>query len=121
MRDIIKHPFFNLSMNPNLLKFISPSFSDAARVIASEELIERSILENLTTLFRKVPQREIIAQLLSERRTWEKAFYFLLKDYQERQQEEYGHGMSFTDYTGKEEPSVTDMQRKRRSATSMQM
>lgn len=121
MREIIKHPFFNLSTSPNVPKIISPSFSDAARVIASEDLIERPILENLTTLFRKVPQREIVAQLLSEKRTWEKAFYFLLKDYQERQQEEYGHGMSFTDFTGKEEPNITDMQRKRMSATNMQM
>lgn len=137
MSNIIKHPFFHLSLSPNLPKFVSPSFSDAARVIASEDLIERPILENLTTLFRKVPQREIVAQLLSEKRTWEKAFYFLLKDYQERQEEEYGHGMSFLDYSypgsgsggsgqgregreSAEDVSVMDMQRKRRSQMQLQ-
>lgn len=58
---------------------------------------------------------EIIAKLLAPESGWEKSFYFLLKEYQERQSEEYGHGMNFVEFTGREEPTITKMHRKRLS------
>lgn len=99
-------------------QIVNPSFQDAARIIPSEQHIDRNILENITTLYRKIPQDEIVARLLSERRNWEKVFYFLLKEYHERQSEEYGHGMSFVDYTVREGHVATNMHRKTGSQSS---
>lgn len=112
MKGIIKHPFFNMNTPGVPPQIVNPSFHDAARIIPSEQHIDRNILENITTLYRKIPQDEIIARLLSEKRTWEKVFYFLLKEYHERQSEEYGHGMSFVDYTVGNGHTAMDMHRK---------
>ena len=99
-------------------QIVNPSFQDAYRIIPSVDHIDRNILENITTLYRKIPQDEIIARLLSERRNWEKVFYFLLKDYHERQSEEYGHGMTFVDYTIGQGRAPTNTHRKTHSQSS---
>jgi hypothetical protein len=106
MSGIISHPFFNLEFTTQFPILAPPPFYTIAKTIESIHLIDRKILDNLTTLFRGLPQREIINALLSETKTWEKAFYHLLKEYHERQSEEYGHGMSFVDFTPKEELQV---------------
>ena len=106
MRRILAHPFFNLEFTVKVPIISPPPFSSLARPVELESLINRPILENLTTLFRGIPQRDIVKSLLSPEKTWEKAFYHLLKDYAERQSEEYGNEMSFLDYTGKEEPII---------------
>ncbi|KAF9518987.1 hypothetical protein BS47DRAFT_119079 [Hydnum rufescens UP504] len=106
MSGIISHPFFNLEFTTQFPILAPPPFYTIAKTIESIHLIDRKILDNLTTLFRGLPQREIINALLSETKTWEKAFYHLLKEYHERQSEEYGHGMSFVDFTPKDELQV---------------
>src|SRR5260370_3197749 len=106
MRRSLAHPFFNLEFTVKVAIISPPPFSALARPLESELRIDHRILENLTTLFRGIPQRDIVKALLSPEKTWEKAFYHLLKDYAERQSEEYGNEMSFLDYTGKEEPII---------------
>ncbi|KAF8317788.1 uncharacterized protein EI90DRAFT_3084997 [Cantharellus anzutake] len=120
MRRILAHPFFNLEFTVKVPLISPPPFSALARPLESESHIDLLILENLTTLFRGVSQREIVKSLVSPEKTWEKAFYHLLKDYAERQSEEYGNGMSFIDPTGKEDPIImsTSLARNRSSLQS---
>src|SRR5258708_3039217 len=120
MRRILAHPFFNLEFTVKVPIISPPPFSTLAQPLESEQLIDRHILENLTTLFRGIPRRDIVKALLSLEKTWEKAFYHLLKDYAERKSEEYGNGMSFLDYAGREEPIImsTSLARNRSSLQS---
>lgn len=103
MRNIIRHPFFNLKCDVEVTILAPPSFVDIAQRLESVDVIDRKILDNLATLFRGVPLEEIITRLICREKTWEKAFYHLLKAYHERQSEEYGDGMSFTEFSGNEE------------------
>ena len=83
MSEIKRHPFY-LLQKPKTYEHVMPSLDDIARPIHSASSIDPDILANLRTLWHDTPDQEIVRNLLSEERNWQKGIYHLLVDYRNK-------------------------------------
>ncbi|WVR05278.1 hypothetical protein IAU60_002290 [Kwoniella sp. DSM 27419] len=93
MHDIMHHPFCQRRQDTDSGRRINlvepPRLEEIARPVRSEREIDRDILRNLRTLWNGTSEKEIIRSLLSNEKTWEKAFYFLLLQYRNKHLENF--------------------------------
>ncbi|WVQ98704.1 hypothetical protein IAU59_005835 [Kwoniella sp. CBS 9459] len=93
MNDIMRHPFCQRKQDTDSGRRINlvepPRLEEIARPVKSEREIDRDILRNLRTLWNGTSEREIVKSLLSNEKTWEKAFYFLLLQYRNKHLENF--------------------------------
>ncbi|CAD6587059.1 MAG: hypothetical protein TREMPRED_004650 [Tremellales sp. Tagirdzhanova-0007] len=93
MADIMSHPFFQRRQDTDSGRRLNlvepPRLEEIARPVKSEKEIDRDILRNLRTLWHGASDREIVQSLLSNEKTWEKAFYFLLLQYRNKHLENF--------------------------------
>lgn len=93
MPEIMRHPFF-VSAPPKLSEFSMPNLDNISVPIASRSAIDPDIFANIRTLWHGTSDAEIVNNLVSEERNWQKAIYHLLVEYREQhlstyEQEEY--------------------------------
>ncbi|OCF36519.1 CAMK/CAMKL/GIN4 protein kinase [Kwoniella heveanensis BCC8398] len=93
MNEIMRHPFCQRKQDTDSGRRINlvepPRLEEIARPVKSEREIDRDILRNLRTLWNGTSEREIVKSLLSNEKTWEKAFYFLLLQYRNKHLENF--------------------------------
>lgn len=103
----MKHAFFQRKQDTDSGRRLNlvepPRLEEIARPVRSEREIDRDILRNLRTLWNGASEKEIVQSLLSHesvvesscdkiltyRKTWEKAFYFLLLQYRNKHLENF--------------------------------
>ncbi|BGP47662.1 serine/threonine-protein kinase gin4 [Rhodotorula kratochvilovae] len=92
MDDILVHPWVTRKP-PRLIKGqpppAPPDVRQIARPVGSREEIDPEILTNLKTLWQGARESEIVQELLSPHKTWEKVFYCLLYRYRTRNLENF--------------------------------
>ncbi|WWD10158.1 hypothetical protein V865_008292 [Kwoniella europaea PYCC6329] len=93
MAEIMRHPFCQRKQDTDSGRRINlvepPRLEEIARPVRSEREIDRDILRNLRTLWNGTSEKEIVTSLLSNEKTWEKAFYFLLLQYRNKHLENF--------------------------------
>ncbi|WRT67120.1 uncharacterized protein IL334_004086 [Kwoniella shivajii] len=93
MAEIMRHPFCQRKQDTDSGRRINlvepPRLEEIARPVRSEREIDRDILRNLRTLWNGTSEKEIVVSLLSNEKTWEKAFYFLLLQYRNKHLENF--------------------------------
>ncbi|GAA5881260.1 hypothetical protein JCM3774_002867 [Rhodotorula dairenensis] len=92
MDDVLRHPW--VTRKPPRLIYgqrppAPPDVVQIARPVGSREEIDPEILSNLKTLWQGANEDEIVQELLSPRKTWEKVFYCLLYRYRTRNLENF--------------------------------
>ncbi|GAA5990931.1 hypothetical protein JCM10908_000086 [Rhodotorula pacifica] len=92
MDDVLRHPW--VTRKPPRLIYgqpppAPPDVVQIARPVGSREEIDPEILSNLKTLWQGANEEEIVQELLSPRKTWEKVFYCLLYRYRTRNLENF--------------------------------
>ncbi|TKA51046.1 hypothetical protein B0A53_05841 [Rhodotorula sp. CCFEE 5036] len=92
MDDVLRHPW--VTRKPPRLIYgqpppAPPDVVQIARPVGSREEIDPEILSNLKTLWQGDNEEEIVQELLSPRKTWEKVFYCLLYRYRTRNLENF--------------------------------
>ncbi|TNY18078.1 kinase-like domain-containing protein [Rhodotorula diobovata] len=92
MEDIRAHPWVNRAP-PRLIYGLEPppppDVRQIARPVGSRDEIDPEILSNLKTLWQGADEAEIVQELLSPHKTWEKVFYCLLYRYRTRNLENF--------------------------------
>ncbi|BGO91156.1 serine/threonine-protein kinase gin4 [Rhodotorula toruloides] len=92
MDEIRAHPWVTRKP-PRLIYGVPPpappDVNQIARPVGSVDEIDPEILGNLRTLWQGAGEREIVQELLSPEKTWEKVFYCLLYRYRTRSLENY--------------------------------
>ncbi|PRQ72453.1 Protein kinase-like domain-containing protein, partial [Rhodotorula toruloides] len=92
MDEIRAHPWVTRKP-PRLIYGVPPpappDVNQIARPVGSVDEIDPEILGNLRTLWQGASEREIVQELLSPEKTWEKVFYCLLYRYRTRSLENY--------------------------------
>ncbi|GAA6064411.1 hypothetical protein JCM10212_001235 [Sporobolomyces blumeae] len=66
-----------------------PDVSQIARPVGSREDVDPEILQNLKTLWQGTQEDDIVRELLSREKTWEKVFYCLLYKYRTQNLENF--------------------------------
>ncbi|GAA6022405.1 hypothetical protein JCM11491_001580 [Sporobolomyces phaffii] len=66
-----------------------PNVEQIARPVGSREDVDPEILQNLKTLWQGAKEDDIVRELLSKEKTWEKVFYCLLYRYRTRNLENF--------------------------------
>ncbi|GJN88930.1 hypothetical protein Rhopal_001901-T1 [Rhodotorula paludigena] len=92
MEDIRRHPW--VTRQPPRLIYgqpppAPPDVRQIARPVGSREEVDPEILTNLKTLWQGTSEGEIVQELLSPHKTWEKVFYCLLYRYRTRNLENF--------------------------------
>ncbi|WWC69471.1 uncharacterized protein I206_103412 [Kwoniella pini CBS 10737] len=127
MAEIMRHPFCQRKQDTDSGRRINlvepPRLEEIARPVRSEREIDKDILRNLRTLWNGTSEKEIVISLLSNEKTWEKAFYFLLLQYRNKHLENFNPEPESrrisTDRRRKPEPSSASTHRRStRSTTS---
>ncbi|GAA5834744.1 hypothetical protein JCM11251_003651 [Rhodosporidiobolus azoricus] len=92
MEDIRRHPWVTRKA-PRLIYGLAPppppNVHQIARPVGSRADIDPEILTNLQTLWQGATIEEIVGELLSPEKTWEKVFYCLLYKYRTRTLENF--------------------------------
>ncbi|GAA5968961.1 hypothetical protein JCM11641_000793 [Rhodosporidiobolus odoratus] len=92
MEDILRHPWV-IRKPPRLIYGLAPppppNVAQIARPVGNRDEIDPEILVNLKTLWHGSGEEEIVRELLSPEKTWEKVFYCLLYKYRTRSLENY--------------------------------
>ncbi|BGP15692.1 serine/threonine-protein kinase gin4 [Rhodosporidiobolus nylandii] len=92
MEEIQRHPWVTRKP-PRAIYGVAPppppNVHQIARPVGSRDEIDPEILSNLKTLWQGSPEDEIVRELLSPEKTWEKVFYCLLYKYRTRSLENY--------------------------------
>lgn len=87
MSEIKQHPFY-LLQRYEPCGHVMPNLDDIARPIHSASSIDPDIFANLRTLWHGTPDQEIVKNLLSAERNWQKGIYHLLVDYRNKSHQE---------------------------------
>ncbi|GAA5843224.1 hypothetical protein JCM3766R1_006629 [Sporobolomyces carnicolor] len=92
MEEIQAHPW--VTRNPPRLIYGSappapPDVGQIARPVGSRDDVDPEILQNLKTLWQGAKEDDIVRELLSKEKTWEKVFYCLLYRYRTRNLENF--------------------------------
>ncbi|GAA5881930.1 hypothetical protein JCM16303_003472 [Sporobolomyces ruberrimus] len=92
MEEIQAHPW--VTRNPPRAIYGSappppPDVGQIARPVGSREDVDPEILQNLKTLWQGAKEDDIVRELLSKEKTWEKVFYCLLYRYRTRNLENF--------------------------------
>ncbi|GAA5901739.1 hypothetical protein JCM6882_006054 [Rhodosporidiobolus microsporus] len=92
MEEIRRHPWVTRKP-PRLIYGLAPppppNVHQIARPVGSRDEIDPEILSNLKTLWQGTGEDEIVRELLSPEKTWEKVFYCLLYKYRTRSLENF--------------------------------
>ncbi|GAA5890492.1 hypothetical protein JCM5296_005062 [Sporobolomyces johnsonii] len=92
MEEIQAHPWMTRKP-PRLIYGVPPpappDVSQIARPVGSRDDVDPEILQNLKTLWQGSGEEEIVRELLSKEKTWEKVFYCLLYKYRTRNLENF--------------------------------
>ncbi|GAA5855207.1 hypothetical protein JCM8547_008984 [Rhodosporidiobolus lusitaniae] len=92
MEEIRRHPWVTRKP-PRLIYGLPPppppNVHQIARPVGSRSEIDPEILTNLKTLWQGSPEEDIVRELLSPEKTWEKVFYCLLFKYRTRSLENF--------------------------------
>ncbi|WVW83108.1 hypothetical protein I302_105126 [Kwoniella bestiolae CBS 10118] len=126
MAEITRHPFCQRKQDTDSGRRINlvepPRLEEIARPVRSEREIDRDILRNLRTLWNGTSEKEIVTSLLSNEKTWEKAFYFLLLQYRNKHLENFNPEPESrritTERRRKPESTTSGHRRSTRSTTS---
>ncbi|WWC90046.1 uncharacterized protein L201_004977 [Kwoniella dendrophila CBS 6074] len=126
MAEIMRHPFCQRKQDTDSGRRINlvepPRLEEIARPVRSEREIDRDILRNLRTLWNGTSEKEIVTSLLSNEKTWEKAFYFLLLQYRNKHLENFNPEPESrritTERRRKPDSSASSHRRSTRSTTS---
>ncbi|EIW58612.1 Pkinase-domain-containing protein [Trametes versicolor FP-101664 SS1] len=86
--DILRHPFYT-SQKPKPMSCDIPKLDEIARPLGSAADIDADIFANLRTLWRGMPDAQIIARLTDPAPSWEKGVYHLLVQYRAKHTGDY--------------------------------
>ncbi|KAI0629301.1 Pkinase-domain-containing protein [Trametes polyzona] len=88
IRDILRHPFYT-SQPPKPMSRDVPKLDEIARPLTSAADIDSDIFANLRTLWRGMPDEQIVSRLMDPKPSWEKGVYHLLVQYRAKSLDEY--------------------------------
>ncbi|KAH9852188.1 Pkinase-domain-containing protein [Lenzites betulinus] len=86
--EILCHPFYT-SQKPKSKGCGIPRLDDIARPLANAGDIDPDILANLRTLWRDMPDEQIVTRLTDAQPSWEKGVYHLLVQYRAKHVDNY--------------------------------
>lgn len=87
--EILSHPFYLLQEPKILAGSKIPDVAALSKPLSARAKIDMDVLQNLRTLWKDVPQKEIVKSLKSPEANWQKAVYHLLVRYRTKNLDSY--------------------------------